>query len=436
MTGGRREGGRKMFGFSSALTKRLNEWIKRGGDLDAALKYKDYPVRTKEEANSVIRAITYLRDSGTPSNESDFSSTFHSLAAFFQKVESREAFETLCKDGLPLLRLEVERVLAGEPAPDDTILFILKILAMYKQKEDVELISRVARANYEPGSYMWSVVFGIMGDDHPFAGQLVDALRNPLPKNFVAVAFLDLCNSLAIANKLHDHPFGTEEGISQLRVWLQSTDPSQYSYAHSATAALPFLPIGARSSLLKVASEHQDVGVRLEAAWASAKSGDQSGLHLLADYCRNPNHSSVAQRYLTELGAGDEIPEECRDPDFQAVAEMANWLSHPGEFGRPPTSIEVFDTRTLYWPPTGDSRQLWLVKYRYVEPGKDEDIGVGMVGSITFALFGEATAELSPEDIYGLHCSWEMQTNEDPKAPKETNAAVGRAILADRNTGF
>jgi hypothetical protein len=52
-----------------------------------------------------------------------------------------------------------------------------------------------------------------------------------------------------------------------------------------------------------------------------------------------------------------------------------------------------------------------------------------MVGSVTFALFGEATAELCPEDVYGLHCCWELARNEDPRAPEKRTARAGRELL-------
>jgi hypothetical protein len=85
---------------------------------------------------------------------------------------------------------------------------------------------------------------------------------------------------------------------------------------------------------------------------------------------------------------------------------------HPNEFGRPPDQITEYDTRDLYWPPTGDRRRFWLFKYRYQPQGADGQAheGIGLVGSTTFALFGEATADLAPEDVYGLHCCWEHPT--------------------------
>ena len=114
-----------------------------------------------------------------------------------------------------------------------------------------------------------------------------------------------------------------------------------------------------------------------------------------------------------------------------ALAEMAEWLSHPNEFGRPPDELERVDTRTLAWPPTRDTRRLWLVRYRYENPsphGQAEE-GVGLVGSVTFALFGEATCARSVDDLYGLYCAWELEVRGDPRAPEQRSSAAGRALL-------
>ncbi len=59
-----------------------------------------------------------------------------------------------------------------------------------------------------------------------------------------------------------------------------------------------------------------------------------------------------------------------------------------------------------------------------------------MVGSVTFALFSEVTETMSPEDVYGIHCCWELKTNNDPRAPHESTAAAGRKILSQRNKDF
>ena len=121
-----------------------------------------------------------------------------------------------------------------------------------------------------------------------------------------------------------------------------------------------------------------------------------------------------------------------------ALAEMCEWLAHPMEFGRPPTAIAQTDTRELFWPPTEDRRRLWLFRYEYPpDDGETEpSIGYGLVGSVTFALFGESTADLSPEQVYGLHCAWELEMNQDPRAPEKRTPESGMRILAAHNPGF
>jgi len=426
-----------MFG-ASPLTKALRTWIKEGGSLWDALEDLENQITNRKEADALLDALRHHQNGTRPDTGDDepASSNLHCLTALFQNVEASEAFERLVEEGLPGLRWEVQNALNGEPIVGDDVLFVLKVLALYRQEEDVALIARAARAGYEEDAYMWSIIFNVFQEEHPHLHLMIDALRDPLPTGFIAVSYLDLCNSAAIASQLEVHPFASAPGLALLTRWLQSEDKEQFSYAHSTTAALPFVPEAARNSLLDLAQRHPSVGVRLEAAWASARTGDRDGLAQLAEFCRDPNHSTTAQQYLSELGAADEIPEPCKDPNFQALAEMAHWLAHPQEFGRPPTRMEILDTRELHWPPTEDERRLWLVKYTYDEPGEETDIGVGMVGSITFALFGEATIELSPEDIYGLHCCWELQAREDPRAPEERTPAIGRQILAEHNEGF
>ena len=193
-----------------------------------------------------------------------------------------------------------------------------------------------ARIPIKPDGFMWSVVLSGFGNGHPERDFVFRSLSDPLPPGFIAVGLLDSANREAIEERLDQHPFDTEQGIAQLKAWLTSRDPDEFSYAHSATAALPFLSESARSELLGLAREHADTGVCIEAAWASAKLGQGIGLQMLHDYCLNLNHSSTAIRYLTELGREDVVPPEAQEPEFQAKADFANWLSHPNELGRPP----------------------------------------------------------------------------------------------------
>ncbi|HMG84218.1 MAG TPA: hypothetical protein VK574_00660 [Terracidiphilus sp.] len=115
--------------------------------------------------------------------------------------------------------------------------------------------------------------------------------------------------------------------------------------------------------------------------------------------------------YLTELGAKDRIPLKSKSDDFKAIAEMCQWLAHPNEMGSPPHDIRQVDARELFWLPTSDRRKLWVFRYEYPprHSKTEPEIDHGLVGSVTFALFGESTPNLSAEQVYGLHCAWELE---------------------------
>jgi hypothetical protein len=187
-----------------------------------------------------------------------------------------------------------------------------------------------------------------------------------------------------------------------------------------------------RAELAQLARRSPDPWVQLAALWVGARLGQTANVDALVARCRDSRVSARATEYLDDLGLSNAVPLEVQAPDFRALAEMCRWLAHPMEFGTPPDAVALYNSRTLYWPPTRDRRQLWLVKYAYHRDEAD-NVGIGMVGSTTFALFGEVTAELPADDVYALHCCWELETNQDPLAPAQRSIPAGRQILAQFN---
>jgi hypothetical protein len=206
------------------------------------------------------------------------------------------------------------------------------------------------------------------------------------------------------------HPFDTPQGIQRLRAWLINADESEYSHAHSATAAIPFINDPNREELLGLAMEHPDAEVQIEAAWAAGKLGCEEGLRRLPDFCRDFKHAQIAKQYLSELGREDLIPSEAKDPSFEALAEFARWLAHPCELGRAPDDLQIVDHRQLAWPPERKLKPFWLIKYTVKDTtglGQD-DVECGLVGSTTFCFFSYKLAQRPPEDAYAVHCYWEL----------------------------
>ena len=291
------------------------------------------------------------------------------------------------------------------------LLFILKILAFYGTTDGTLKIIEAARRPLQPDAYMWSVILGIFKPGHPQNELLYGSLGDPLPPGFIGVSLLDAANACLIEGVEMPHPFDSAEGMQRLRAWLTNAEEAEHSYAHSATAALPFLSHPDRDELLSLAMRHPDTDVQLEAAWAAGKLGREEGPRQLAEACRDLKHAQAAKHYLRELGREDAIPPEANDPSFDALAEFSRWLAHPNELGRTPDHLEIVDHRKLAWPPERELKPFWLIKYMVKDTtglGED-DVDCGLVGSTTFCLFSKKLAQRPPEDAYAVHCYWEME---------------------------
>ena len=398
--------------------------------------------KTAGEAELIVRLLKLFPLPPDSYAERVVGSPLHDVLAWMQEAKNEEAVAVFRELGAPeLLRIFDETMRVASPDNQlhtkDDLLFLLKIVCIYSPKGGLERLVTAVRSPLLKKGYLWSVIFEIVSNNrHPWQTDIVEALRDPLPDGFMAVTYLELSNAVARSGKLVHHPFDTEAGLALLQAWLLDKELS--SYGHSAAASIPFLSPEARGKVQALADQHPDRAVQLEAAWAAAACGETRGYQTLQAACADPRVASAAMQYLAELGAEDRIPLRARSADFKAISEMCEWLAHPNEFGRPPHEIRQIDTRELFWPPTNDRRRLWLFRYEYPpDEGETEpDIGHGMVGSVTFALLGESTSDLSAEQIYGLHCAWELEMKRDARAPQKRTVKIGIQILREYNPRF
>ncbi|HMO36345.1 MAG TPA: hypothetical protein PKA06_09900, partial [Gemmatales bacterium] len=422
------------------LEAALARGLSPGGDLIHELaQLKDYKIRTAASSHAICLALARLIElpPELPETSLPTRSALDWLIGMFQQVETREAYEVLLLYGMPpLVQLFDER------SDRVDLLYLLKLFAMYRLEVGVDRIIQAAQTGLHPEGRLWSVIFRQLDLEHPQADKMMAALRDPLPTGFINIAYLDWVNAFSLADRLSEHPFDTEAGYRLLHKYLTDQNPQRYSYAQSAAASLPFLKHANRKELLALALDHSSTQVQLEGAWASAKMGSSAGVSILSRLCCDPVYSKIACQYLRELELEEAIPRQVQEPEFQARAELIQWLAHPDEFGRPPDDIRLLDTRELYWPPTRDRRQLWLFAYSYdVEEEASEhpnpyQQGVGMVGSITFSLLGKTHPSLAAEDIYALHCCWELEYRGDLRSPQMRDIQAGRRLLAEHQSGF
>lgn len=426
-----------------SLSETIEKGMQPGNDLLQTLReQRDVVVRSLADARAICQALAKFPSTENPDmSQQESASSLHALIGLFQEVESTEcpAFAMLIGTGTEHLVRIVRQTLDSDRSGDGyNVLFALKILAMYGTPLGTTAVIETARSAFRADDFMWSVILSHYTCEHPEHHRLIESLRDPLPAGFIGIAYLDAVNLALIDGSRFRHPFNSADGKRRLQAWLTTDDPNHFSTAHSATAALPFIEPPERDQLIALAMDHPDAHVQMEAAWASAKLGSESGLRCLARYCLDRNLSAIACRYLVELRREDAIPDVALEPEFRAVAEVCEWLAHPNEFGLPPNEVEAIASRELYWPPTDDRRRLWIVKYRYEHDDNSagDECGIAVVGSVTFSLFGETSFDHSPNDIYALHCCWELEIHGDPRTPTERTVAAGRAILARYNKQF
>ncbi len=170
--------------FTSALQRAIKCGLADGGDLSEELRQlKNYPIRSKQDAQAICNALDKLMGK-KPRNEELFWSSIQALVGLFQEVDDRSsgALPILFGQGLPRLCMLVEREMESvQEEVADTLLFALKILAMYRTHEGSESVVRAAQMPLKPDAYMWSVIFSQFDDDHPERDFVFDRLSEALP---------------------------------------------------------------------------------------------------------------------------------------------------------------------------------------------------------------------------------------------------------------
>ena len=397
------------YAFAVALDRGMRPGAKLGDELG---QLGEYSIKSKSDAEAVCRVLgRCVREAASLEPET----SLQALIALFQDVEGRAcpAFLPMVELGLPML---VDLVHAGceddSGIDPDDVLFALKILVIYGTSEGTDAVIQAAQQPFQPDSYWWHLILQPYGDGHPETARLFQTLGSSLPADFLAVSLLDCANTALVGGVAHEHPFDNDGGKRQLRRWLTDQDGEHFTYAARAATALPYISNPERDRLLAVACDHPGNEVRLEAARAAARLGRDAGFERLARFCLDVNDAEKASQYLRELGREDAIPPESLDSDFRAKAEFSQWLAHPNELGRPPDLLEIVDRRDLAWPPDFERKTLWLIKYslRGASGAINDDVGVGLVGSVTFSLWRELE-QRNADDAYAAHCYWELEAS-------------------------
>lgn len=416
--------------FSTNLATVLGRWSRNGGSLVEALKKVD-PDDAVPHTETDILALNRAAEEIARKNEftAETTASIAVLAGMRDEIEDEDLlkmFDTFATKTLAAwAQARLKRPGAFSKEEAESFFDILAALAPCERLEPADLVVAAVRHGTLPDTYQWSNVLRSFDDKHPHTEHLMATFAEDPPTSFAGVLLLDAANQLYLDGWEGTHPFNSPKGAAAFKAWLESKNPDDSGHAHSAALGTAFIDPKLRAEVLPLALQHPDLAVRMEGAWADVRNGGTEGLILLQKACLELHQSDRAQGYLKELQHEKDIPKEALEPAFAAQATMSRWLQHPNELGEAPQTIEIYDHRKLYWPPTDDQREIWLIKFTY--QFKDDaapKTGYGCVGSMTWSSFEEYTSPPKPEELYLHHCTLEMERDEkhDEKAAKAEDA--------------
>lgn len=402
---------------NTPLSKTLKNWIKNPKtEISEELnKIPNQEVKYENESKLICEALDTIKSQLQNSFDETLENNIFNLTALFQTASTKEAALYLNDFGIPLLidlletieskNYELKSYSSCEP-------MILKMFAFYKNKNGLHKLSELVNSDFKSDNYLWNVILSNVAEDEAKYSKIINGLNGKIPAGLLGISYLDMCNSIAIKINTFEHPFNSSTGFAFLDNIVKKSTPENVSYVVSATASIPFLAKEYQEKLLESVNDYNNIDIQIEAAWAGTKIGKENSVDKLVNFSKDYRYSTKAVSYLQELHLENKIPNETNNSDFQALSEMCSWLSHPNEFGSYPDQAEIFDKKSLYWPPTKDTRVIYLIKYKYKNHNEDgsDEVGIGLVGSVTFSLFGlENMLQLSPIELMAIHCNWELE---------------------------
>jgi hypothetical protein len=426
-----------MTATAAALCRILEQWALEGGELPKLLsEYVSFTIHTEAEVRAICTALDRIHNT-PPTPEEPSPTALMTLTHLLSNAESEEAKEAVVDEGLTVLRWFVSDANSGKPHREEEILPMLEVFAVYQQKEDVQWIYKAILKPIAAQSKHWYSILSHFRKDTPYSRALIQGLAKHIPRETACLAFLDLCNHAFEEGWVQPHAFECEAGLAKLAKYLHPQSQRQPEYARAAAQSLKYLSSEHRGPLEQLASQHPDPIVSLQIVIERAAAGDESQRNVLMERCKDVRASYLTQQCMERSGLALLIPSESKDPNFLILAEMAYWLATSSDYQTAPDSLERIDSRTLFWPPDHQNKTLHLVRYHYEHPPRDLPAqGIGLVGSRVGSLIGESQPEMPPEDLYGLHCCWEMEQAGDPLAPRNRTAKTGRNLLRRGNPGF
>jgi hypothetical protein len=179
--------------------------------------------------------------------------------------------------------------------------------------------------------------------------------------------------------------------------------------------------------------------LRVEAAAALVKLGQEPAIEVLTKLAAEPTVRSRVIAYADELNISDQIEDEFRTPLAEAEAQLIMHLSEPTNMGVPPTTCELIDSRVLSWPGYEEPRNCYLFSYTYQVLDKEGQpatfSNIGIAGPVAHAFHADLR-QLSHADAYAAFAGWHAEhpeINEQPLQHRNSQPQIVREF-AERLT--
>ena len=260
---------------------------------------------------------------------------------------------------------------------------------------------------------------------------LFPRLLDGLSYTSLAVLILDLAN-YTVREKLVDHHPAENRQSELIRLLgglvreleqldqkpreseTRSTDAERVSESVSLAVSLcdALALIGASNAISQLyqAMELRHRRLRLEAAAGLIRLGEDQAQQTLIQMAAEPVVRLRALAYAQELGLIDQVKEEFKKPEAEAEAEVAWWLSQPTQMGIPPTTCDLVDSRTQYWPGYDTPVRCFLFRFTY-QFGDSHYHNIAISGPLTHA-FATSFSDLPIEDVYAGFAGWHVDHEE------------------------
>lgn len=318
--------------------------------------------------------------------------------------------------------------------------WLLAALACCADRASLALFAELAASDPPADAHAAALAFApLLQQRHLEVAALFPTLLGGLVHLSTAAVVLDLANYLQRRGLVAEHPAAARAGVlidllGQTAARLEQVEehPERFASDPQEIArivnegvtlvvvlcdALALIGDTAACGKLYQAMRLASRRVRVEAAAALAKLGDESGLDVLAHMAAEPVVRKRALAYLEELGHPERAAAEWRTPEAQAIADLAAWLAEPTQLGLAPSHLEVIDSCVQFWPGYHEPQQCFLIRFEY-RRGKESWAGIGIAGPLVYALLVDLV-DLPPAEIYGTYAGWHAEHEEIEEIPAE-----------------